>query len=85
MSCAGPPRDCTQAVFDAALLEAFGRSDGRSYSHHPPQLMCFETAHTPEEIYAQRLRALLYRQAEERQKLQAMVRTLTPLHSQDSK
>ena len=60
-------------MYDAALLDVFGRSDGSTHRLHSPELVCFEEAHTPEEIYAQRLRALLYRQADERRTLQEMV------------
>ncbi len=60
-------------MYDTALLDVFGRSDGNTHRLQPPELVCFEEAHTPEEIYAQRLRALLLHQAEERRKLQAMV------------
>ena len=75
-SFAGAPKHCTQAVYDAALLDVFGRSDGNTHRLQLPELVCFEEAHTPEEIYAQRLRALLLHQAEERRKLQEMVQTL---------
>lgn len=39
-----------------------------------PEIVCFDEARTPEEHYAQRLRALLHRQAEERALLQEQVR-----------
>lgn len=65
-------------MYDAALLDVFGRSNGNTHRLHTPELVWFEEAHTPEEIHAQRLRALLYRQAEERRTLQE---TVLPRHS----
>ena len=61
-------------MYDAALLDVFGRSDGKGDRLQRPELMCFEEAHTHEEVYAQRLRALLYQQGGERRMLQEMVR-----------
>ena len=67
-------------MYDAALLDVFGRSDSSVDRPQRPELLCFEEAHTFEEVYAQRLRALLYHQAAERRQLQETVGRFICLH-----
>ena len=71
---AGGPASCAQAMFDDALSEVFGRSDRQGIAAAAPELMCFDAARSVEEAYALRLRSLLYHQAEERERLQTLVR-----------
>ena len=61
-------------MYDDALSDAFGRSDRQSTAAAASELMCFDVAQTVEEAYALRLRSLLYHQAEERERLQTLVR-----------
>lgn len=77
---AGLPRECSQAVYDAALFQVFKRDDrcigppaASATRDPPPRLVKIDRPRSLEEWYAQRLRNLVERCAEEREGLQALV------------
>jgi hypothetical protein len=70
--CAGLPKGCSQAIYDAALAGVFKRHDREEYRKNA-ELLLISSPRTLEEFYAQRLRFLCERQAAERAELQAQV------------